>query len=66
MELRYLRCFFAVAEELYLARAAEPLYIEQSPLSRVIAYSPKALADFHFSVLKRAQVAKESVGRRLD
>lgn len=36
MDLRHVRCFLTVAEELRFAHSAERLHIDQSPLSRAI------------------------------
>ncbi len=54
MELRHLRCFLAVAEELLFARAAEKLHTEQSSLSRTIRELEENLSEQLFVLTSRS------------
>lgn len=66
IELRHLRCFLAVAEELHFARAAEKLHIEQSSLSRTIRELEENLSEQLFVLTSRSTPLTRAPGTLRD
>ncbi|MDE2179184.1 MAG: LysR family transcriptional regulator, partial [Xanthomonadaceae bacterium] len=62
MELRALRCFEMLADELHFARAAERLGLAQSGVSRLLAGLETDLGGKLFNRGKRSQVSLTTTG----
>lgn len=62
MELRELRCFAVLAEELHFARAAQRLGLAQSGVSRLLAGLETDLGGKLFNRGKRSQVTLTTTG----